>query len=316
MNRQIPRQIRGARPGRIALILALALWAGSLAAQTQDASTAPAAAPAPRSAYSVYGKMKANLATRGSFSFHMRARPFDALTQQPMMTMEADVLRSGVMFSVITQITDAPANTYPDRTIAVFDGRYLVSHVQGLHTANRLDIERVAAEQRASFLAAQTPPVLPDLPPGAGTLREETVDRKLFHVISAENLENECHGISRFTLWIEADTGLPARLEADFRTDRFLKMETASGAQALNRPMYMILEYSDWRYETPAPAARFGFVAPEGVRILESDPPAAEVATDSECPNCPQSDLKKLQQTILNSVRAKLASENAPVTGP
>jgi hypothetical protein len=139
------------------------------------------------------------------------------------------------MFSVITQITYAPANTYPDRTIAVFDGRYLVSHVQGLHTANRLDIERVAAEQRASFLAAQTPPSCPIFRRRRNAARE-TVDRKLFHVISAENLENECHGISRFTLWIEADTGLPARLEADFRTDRFLKMETASGRRRSTGP--------------------------------------------------------------------------------
>lgn len=263
--------------------------------------------PAMTKAYQVYSDMRNFLESQGAISFRMRMTPIDTLTGRAMTVLEANALRSYPYFSTTVRVVSNPVPDMPTQMLTLFDGRYMYSYASGKFEATRMDFSGLSSAAREQLLRAQIPPIFPDLPRNAGNLREEIRDRRVYQVVSADRLDNECHGFKRFALWIDAQTKLPYRMEAEFQTDNYGRMQTASGAQVANRPLNGTIEYSDWQLGVPAPPSRFGFIVPDGVRLVDKEPPKSS----PDCPDCPVDELKEAQQQITTTLR-KQGSPQAP----
>lgn len=287
-TRNLPGWTRKPALAAILLIVSVALV---------SAQTSPP--PAMSKAYQVYSEMRNFLESQGAVSFRMRMTPIDTLTGRAMTVMEANVLRSYPYFSTTVRVVSNPIPEMPTQMLTLFDGRYMYSHASGKFEATRMDFSALSSAAREQLLRAQIPPIFPDLPRDAGNLREEIRDRRVYQVVSADRLENECHGFKRFALWIDAQTKLPYRMEAEFQTDNYGRMQTASGAQVANRPLNGTIEYSDWQLNVPAPPSRFGFIVPEGVRLVDKEPPKS----DPDCPDCPMDELKEVQKQMTTTIR-------------
>lgn len=288
-------------PLRRAAAWAICLWMLTAAGAAFASDLQPAVAPSP---FDAYTRMKQRLDSLAGFAVETKIVSADGVSGQVLSAMQATVLRNGPMFSIDTRVVGQPQGNMPPRWYTICDGSYFINYAPGRFEAQRTDLTKLSPAALSVFLQSSTPPLLPDLKAGQGTLTQETLNRRLYNVIRVDGLEQECHGIRKYALWIDAETNLPFRLEADFRADLFQKMGTASGASARMLPVFTTLEYAEWKLDVIPPPSRFGFVAPDNVRVVDQDPPAI----NADCPNCPDTSLQTAQQNVTEALRSSGAS--------